>query len=341
MQNKVVILLHGPYSGNAYKEIFNHFHSVDYVIKQVIISTYISDKDDTERDILRFGQNYCIKAVYSKDLINPGYFNLNRQIHTVRNGLLAIDEEECLVIKLRNDQWCKAKRLYNILRRKYFENPNNSKIITTNCFTRKDRFYHPSDMLLCGWKKDLLDYYSLPIQTKTHLDCQLEMLRKLKYENEEFSHFLISPESELFKNYILAKGWQLKYTVEDSYNAIKEYMTVINTWDINLRWGKQRNAFLPSKTVILPYRFYLEPFQGAPKEKAECYSRHEFEGKEKIRDRIFLGLSHFIFDLRYKDSFKVFRKSLNWIVVRVVPKRIRRNFLKREMGKALKEFINA
>ncbi len=340
MQNKVVVLLHGPYAGNAYAKIFRSLNAIKNKIEQVIISTYISDKKKTEALISGYREIYNIECIYNKDVINPGYFNLNRQIYTVKNGLECIKSKDIFVVKIRNDQWCNTKRLYKIINSRYFKRNNSIRILTTNCFTRADRFYHPSDMFLCGWKEILKNYYSMPLQDLTHTDSQLWMLKKLNQSKEDFRNYLISPESELFKHYLVKQGWQLKNTEQDSFNALKKYMYLVNTWDINLRWNKQRNAFLPSGTIILPYKFHLEPFKGAPKERARCYSRHDFEGKESFRDWLFIKWSALVFDLRYSASFAGFRRSLNRFVILFIPRKIRKKMLNSSMGKALKEFIN-
>ena len=111
--------------------------------------------------------------------------------------------------------------------------------------------------------------------------------------------YLVSPESELFKHYLSLKDWSFKYTFEDSYEALKKYICLINTWDIDLRWNKQRNAFLPAKTIILPYSFSMVPFEGAPVEQAKCYARHDFEGHKTFRDKRFLFWARFVFSVKY------------------------------------------
>ena len=115
MSNNIAVLIHGPYAGNAYKEIFRSLKAIKDKISRIIISTYIADKADTEKALEEYKHIHNIKVVYNKDLINPGYFNLNRQIFTVKNGLDAIDDKNCLVIKLRNDQWFNPKKLLRVL----------------------------------------------------------------------------------------------------------------------------------------------------------------------------------------------------------------------------------
>ena len=298
MNTEVCFIVHGPISDNAYKEVFGSLLKIKNRIHSVIVSTYTDCRKDTEKSIQKYGGDLKIKPVYSKDILNPGYFNLNRQILTVRAGLDNVPDKT-LVVKLRNDQWCDTNKLIKILDKTYFSNENEHRITTTNCFTRVDRLYHPSDMFLCGWKEDMVDYFSYPYQENTHMGIQLEMMTRLRKSSDEFVTYLVSPESELFKHYLSLKDWSFKYTFEDSYEALKKYICLINTWDIDLRWNKQRNAFLPAKTIILPYSFSMVPCEGAPVEQAKCYARHDFEGHKTFRDKRFLFWARFVFSVKY------------------------------------------
>ncbi len=311
---KISLLIHGPYEGNAYNEIFESIDKIDKDIREIVVSTYIADYENTEKALSAFKHQHALKVMYSKDLINPGYFNLNRQIVTVNTGLSNISDD-AIVIKLRNDQWCDMLKLIDIIKNIYVSK-EFKKIISTNCYTRQDRLYHPSDMFLCGWKEALSEYYSIPLQEKTHLDCQLEMIDTLRTTTEEFKTFLISPESELFRGYLKLKDWKFLETEEDSYNALKKYIYLINTWDINLRWIKARNAFLPGKTIILPYTFSLAPFLDAPLEHARCYARHNFQGHVTLRDIYFLIYSRGIFSIKYNFLRRCLKK-----IARIIPRR--------------------
>lgn len=197
--NNIYVVVHGPYAGNAYQEIFHSLLPRREQIKQIIVSSYIGQKEQTEAALNQYRKSFDIKTMYSKDLINPGYFNFNRQVLTVRAALHVIKDDAAYVVKLRNDQWFDANRFFDLVSNQCL-NGRGHKILTTNCFTRKDRWYHPSDMFLCGFLEDIKDYYSVPFQTQTHLNIQMEMIEKLKYSHEEFNCFLVSPESELFKH---------------------------------------------------------------------------------------------------------------------------------------------
>ena len=291
MLNKIAIIIHGPIKDNAYKKIFT---SLQYLKKsklcyQLYITGYIKEKEEILTLCQDYEKDFPINYVFCKDLLNPGYFNLNRQIYTVKTALDHI-QENTFIIKLRNDQWINWGKLLKILDALNYLKNRSQTIITTNCYTRKDRLYHPSDMFLCGWWKDMVDYFSLLPNQAPHLNCQLFMLDQLRTSSQPFVNFLISPESELFRSYLLKKQWDIKWTFDDSYDALLKYVYILNTWDIDLKWNKKRNANLPSGTIILPYRFCMEPFKGAPKEKARCFMRQDFHGKKRIRDIYFLTL---------------------------------------------------
>lgn len=334
MQSKKVLLIHGPVSGNAYSSIFDSISKNTLMFQEIIISTYLSDKEKTEGLLRSLGYLEKVKLIYSKDLINPGFYNINRQIITVRAGLNVISDD-AFVVKLRNDQWFSQKKLARVLDSLYFNNQENSKILTTNCYTREDRYYHPSDMFLCGRKSDLFLYYGLDLRTKTHVDQQLEMVFQLKYSALPLSQIISCPETELFKAYLKSKQWECLNTKEDSFNAIKTYMNVVNTWTIKLRWNKQRNAFLPKGTIILPQSFTMAPFEGAPQEIVKCYSCGDFTGKFKIKDRYFIFFSRCVFSLKYNKGRRILEKFKG-----MLPPFIK-NILKRTpVGKIIVDIFN-
>ena len=318
MKQKYTVVIHGPFEGNAYDDIYMSLCDVNGNISNVVISTYIDSKNDVKPIETMFASKFNTYTVFSEDIINPGYFNLNRQILLVRAALNYVDDDS-IIIKIRNDQWCKMKPLLKILD-KLYSSDTEERFLTTNCFTRMDRYYHPSDMFLCGRKKFFEEYYSFPYQMSTHDDIQLQMIEKLRSIKTDFTKILVSPESELFKNYLINKKWNLKYTFDDSFQALKKYVYMINTWDISLRWNKQRNAFLPAKTIILPYKFDIEPFADAPVEKARCYCRSDFNGYKTLKDIIFIFFSKLVFSIKYNRIHNLLLKLENKIPVSLVIK---------------------
>lgn len=303
MENKdIVLLLHGPFQGNAFKKIFSQVEKVADSRKiglKILIVSYIKDLLETEELVKNINITVFAEVISCKDTINPGFFNFNRQVRMVRAGLEQISQES-FVIKLRNDQWVDFEELFSILERECFLENGTQRIITTNCYTRKDRLYHPSDMFLCGWRAELSQYYAVEEMQQTHLDYELEMVHLIKYAGGHMQECYIAPESRLFRNFLQRKAWPLQNTAEDSYCAIREFCIVLNSWEISLHWNKKRVPFLKSGSLVLPYSFAIAPIKGLPIEHAECYAHHEFGAKKTIADGFWLGVARvcFAMDLR-------------------------------------------
>ena len=230
MIKKMCILLHGPFHESAYAKIFNQISKIKKDMlssMSIVIVCYVSDYEKTVNIIKNINDmNLNVKIVTVKDVVNPGFFNINRQIVSVRTGLENI-EEDCFVIKLRNDQYINFNKLIKIINnyKDLFQMGEETKILTTNCFTRKDRLYHPSDMFLCGMQPVLRQYYSLELRTKTHDSAIMEMIQEIK-SSKSFEEVLRSPEIELCRAYLKLKNWNFKENKEDSLKAIKKYLNI-------------------------------------------------------------------------------------------------------------------
>jgi hypothetical protein len=315
MKNKIGLLIHGPYSGSAYRKIFTNLkHQLPsgiYRKFQIVIVSYSEDYAKIVEEV-----NNCqieeldYKIIQVKDLLNPGYFNINRQIVTVNAGLKAFDDKT-FIIKLRNDQNINFRKLIKVLSSVNYFRDDSKEILTTNCYTRPDRKYHPSDMFLCGKKEELEKYYDMKIMDKTHMDVVLELIEHYNNTKEDMIKFFVCPENMLFINYLKHKGWKFKdtenYSKEevkrDSFMAIRTYCHLVNTWDIDLRWEKKRTPLLPKGSVILPYSVVdAAPFPGLPSEKVECYSRSDFDGNLTNKDKWFLLLARLCFQFEYGNK---------------------------------------
>ena len=117
----------------------------------------------------------------------------------------------------------------------------------------------------------------------------------------------ITPESYLFRKFLEKKGWNIKDTYEDSVAALKKYVYLLNTWDIDLRWKSQRSPFLSAGSLILPYTFKMRPFDNAPIENCKCINKHQLnKQKPNFRDLFFISFSFIIFKLKFNNGlFKV------------------------------------
>jgi hypothetical protein len=214
------------------------------------------------------------------------------------------------------------------------------KILTTNCFTRRDRLYHPSDMFLCGSGKLLKEYYSLPYQTATHRDVQL---RIMEMENNGVSQrlsMLHAPESMLFKHFLSVRNWDFKFTDEDSLAAIRKYCHLVNSWDIDYCWSKKRTPFIKEGGLILPQNgFVSRPFEGGPEERNACYNSWDvYDEAPTLTDRKYYALSKALFGLSEMPAGWFFKKIITIIYERKIQNII--PILLRRFSKKVSDVIN-
>lgn len=271
------VIIHGPLDADFLEKNLRGLASV-LPNTQVILSIWQHDAEAVHNLLAgskpKGGAN--IQVVTSEDVLNPGFFNINRQITLVRAGLACIDDEDELVIKLRMDQTVDFRRLIHILEQA--ANVHKQRLMTTNCYTRKDRLYHPSDMLLVGSKQMLCHYYPQALYPDTHLDCILAIRARVA-EGQHLGFERYWPESRLFMNYLINLGEVLQHTQDDSERMLKKHVYLINSWDVGLKWKK----FLRGRCCVLPYFFTRRPFDGGVLEQAENYLAQDLYGYQEAR----------------------------------------------------------
>ena len=299
---KYALLIHGPFANQWLIKIKKQIFKFKYKFNQIVLVSYVSDKENYETLLNDLNLSDNVTLISVKDVINPGFFNINRQLLTVNAGLESI-ENSSFVIKLRNDQSVDFNKLI-----KYAD---KNKIITTNCYTRSDRLYHPSDMLLCGTKEELKILYSLPLVPNTHIMTIYEN-KKICRDNPDLKYLPISPESMLCRHYLQEKGWNIKETKKDSFEAIKNYYIVLNSWNIDFRSTKKRTHLCPKNYLILPHYFTTKPFADFQDENAACYQACDFNGKfPGIKDLYYLCFSKLVWLLwkHNKKGLGIFRRK--------------------------------
>lgn len=276
---KIDLIIHGPHSGNLLHRIAQSYHHIapkyQEFLGNIILVSYDADVSANKATIASTFKKTPVKLVEVHDVFNPGYYNMNRQIHTVNAGLNQIPDKN-LVIKLRNDQSVNFNKVLAILEKQNFFRSSPQKILTTNCYTRRDRLYHPSDMFLVGFKESLSLYYSYPYSTMTQLDFELHVRESLQKMDANKQVLAYAPESMLFRHYLKHRGWQFKDTQQDSLDSLRTYIVLVNSWDIDYLWEKARTPGMKPGSIVLPY--YLKdcpPFKGGPIEQASCLHRHQ------------------------------------------------------------------
>lgn len=279
------LLLHGPYANQWLDRIGFEIEQSRISFSHIVLVCYIKDYTLFYSTCNNFLKKYSVVLVPIKDTINPGFFNINRQIRSVQAGLKHIPTNT-YVFKLRVDQSINFKKVLSYI--------SNNKIVTTNCFTRRDRLYHPSDMFLSAHYNIIKSYYNLNNITKTHIMSQIYNIEQSK-KNHSIKSLMFSPESILFRNFLISEGWDLKDTIEDSLNALQTYFTLANSWNIDFRWHPKRTYAFPQDSLILPHSFAISPFPGFPVEYVRCYDESHINGTHlTLKDIFYLLLSKII-----------------------------------------------
>lgn len=273
IDRKLSVLLHGPvspFTSRALRTISRALR--DGVVEGLVLATYGGAALDSLD--LPLGT----RVVRVEDVDNPGFFNVNRQANVVSRGLEAIDDDQ-LVIKLRSDQTVNLRALRSLINER-MKGKQLDKIFITDCFTRTDRRYHPSDMLMVGRCTDLRDYFDLPPVKSTHVDEELairEDLRSGRIEDVRAIH--VWPESRLFMNFLAKRGVAIIESDEASLASIFEFCELISASKVNLRWQKFYRGRLP----LVPYEFKLAPFNGGPVEDARCIPTSRSRWKRAVK----------------------------------------------------------
>lgn len=271
------IIIHGPLE----KEFLTkNLRAINKSLPQstVILSIYKKDSDALNKMLKKDFLDYKVRIeiIESDDVFNPGFYNINRQINLVKAAIDSIEDNDTYILKVRMDQCIDYKSMLKIYKK--HKDILMDKIVSTNCYTRKDRLYHPSDMFLAGTKKNLAAYYPKSFFPESHMDCQLRIQELVRQNETERLHYFW-PESRLFINYLQEVGdKEVLDTYEDSESKLKKHIFLINSWDIKLKWMK----FLKGKFTVLPYFFEMRPFHDGPLEKAENFLASELNGYRNI-----------------------------------------------------------
>lgn len=305
----ITLLIHGPISAYS-RRVFEDAHSALQrgLISECLISTYRKDRSALERAL--GDKLYAFKVVLGDDVPNPGFANINRQINLVRLGLTQAQHPEHIFIKLRTDQrvnlaavarWVTSHEL----------SLTEGKLGTTNCYTRKDRLYHPSDMFVIGTLDTLMAYYPCTPFTQTELDDRLAIIAESRLRGK-LLQIHQWPESRLFRSLLTSRGWLFRETVEDSLLALRAHCLMIDSRSIELRWEK----FYGGRVNLVPYEFSMSPFAETVKERARCYSVHDIHGRDAMQSRISKWMTRILWNdfylagKHYGNYWKGFRKVL-------------------------------
>lgn len=281
------LVIRGPYVGNALGLINKSIELAGVSFKKIIIVCYQKDKEEYTQLVASLVHLSTAEFVFIKDPFNPGFFNLNRQLVSARAGLGRVSTS--YVVMLRNDQFVNWDKFFSWMR-----NVSKDQYMSVNTYSRIDRLYHPSDMFIAGRREAIEMLFSLPLSRATHIETLWEESQNVYYKTN-YKAIESAPEQQIFKHYLKQKGWNIRNTREDSFNAIKRYVYIVNSWDIDLRWQKDRNYLVGSSVVILPHYFRAQPFPYGPLERVRCINRHYLQNNNPtMKDIFYISLSRFI-----------------------------------------------
>ena len=198
---------------------------------KIIVSTWDNEDEKICRQLKELG----VTLVLSK-MPASNYLNMHNQIISSRAGLEKAKDMGCkFALKTRTDQ-----RLYETNIPEYLLNVLNTfplsesvktqkqRLITTSFNTFKYRLYEISDMFLFGDIDDVLNFWSCP-------------LPDIKPNNPKgLIQFLKNLPSEIYytTNFLERTGWNIKWTLADSWKAFAERFAVVDTVSVGLYWPK-------------------------------------------------------------------------------------------------------
>ena len=208
--NKIDIVLQGPFNDNVLF-ISKYYLELDFV-NNIIISCW-------EDDIISESNNDRIIIIQNKKPIQVGSGNKNLQIISSLNGLKKVETE--FAIKIRNDQrythesmnqmYCFYEK-YKERKLKFYhdeQKPRNRICVSGNF---AEFSFHPRDHLFWGNREDLIDLFSLPLDTWSITD-------KIKYiKPEDYSlyyEYFIRSETYLGAHYLANFNRKINYYLLD------------------------------------------------------------------------------------------------------------------------------
>ena len=173
---------------------------------------------------------------------NPGIANINMQITTSREGvLLAKNLGANYVLKTRTDQriyhpslYAYLRNLLNLFPLKNINTRQHERLIGISMNTLKFRMYGLSDMFLFGQIDDMILYWNTPLDPRYDTSEERSNVGKTWKESAIWG----IGETYLCTAFLRKIGYEIQYTLADSFNAISKHFIVIDAEAIRLYWNK-------------------------------------------------------------------------------------------------------
>ncbi len=254
--DKLAIVLQGPIvSEKSITLRIIHHYLRRYPEVCIVVSTWGNTPPPDLAPLTNLAENGKIKLILNPDPIQPGVFNINRQIISSRNGLeFALTDFE-FSIKSRTDQVFVDPRFMNQLRilfDRYSEvGCKNSRIIVSSLNTFAFRLYGASDMFQFGKTKDLFEYWNQPLDAR-NIDELTAISPNLVAEAQKHV-----AEVYLNTNYFkLKEKTNPQYNLEESLHFVANYFVVADAQSLGHLWLKNTNLVNRWSVSRFPSKFY-------------------------------------------------------------------------------------
>lgn len=234
--DNIAIVLQGP----VIKRYDFTLETIKLYIKRypkayIILSTWV---DDWEIINKKFDSKQTYVCLSEKPEIS-GRGNINMQRISTLAGIKKAKELGCqYVLKTRTDQriygenvlalFIKLIQMFPISKKLF----PNTRLITTNLCTFKNRLYNICDMLMFGYIDDVYNYYNAP---------EVENLPKgYEYDESDVIGYAKARPGEIHFtiSYLERCGHNIKWTIEDSNEIRYNYFVIIDNEIIELYWPK-------------------------------------------------------------------------------------------------------
>jgi hypothetical protein len=192
--------------------------------------------------LVEAAEKFNAHVIQNKQPGNPGISNLNLQITTSSSGVLAARELGAqYVLKTRTDQRVHHPNLetylFNLI--KSFPLPANetrqtSRLVGISLDTLKYRLYGVSDQFLYGHVDDMVKYWNIPLDSREKLDEEPDMAPRTW---RTFSKLRVGPVY-LCSEFLKHSGFDLAWTLKDSFKVFKDRFVIIDSAAINMYWHK-------------------------------------------------------------------------------------------------------
>lgn len=236
--NKIAIVIQGPlmlensFTLETIKLYLRYFSN-----HKLILSTWV----DSDAAAVKIIKDLGVEIILNEKPLNGGIANINYQIISTSRGIMrAQDLGYEYVLKTRTDQRVYAKEVINFCYAAIKQFPllkkfdQNERIISFSMNTFKYRPYSVSDMINFGNIDDMYKYWCLPLDTRSNKDL-LESDTLLGWSKQKLA------EVYFVSSFLNNINRDIKWTLRDSWDVMKENFCILNIGDIDLYWHKYGN----------------------------------------------------------------------------------------------------